>query len=137
MRLLLLLGSLGLLLQQIEAQRSWWSRGYLGHRSRRRDRPRRYRQSEGDLRTHRRHRYRGHQHEEESEADKLRISSHELSRRVSERQRGGGYYPDTRANTSAETVLETTPEYRVETRAGDTIIEFVRSGETQGAIQTR
>ena len=39
--------------------------------------------------------------------------------------------PDTRANTSAG-VLEATPDSRLEPRGGDTIIEFARSGETQG-----
>ena len=29
-------------------------------------------------------------------------------------------------------LLESTPEYTIETRGGDTIIEFARSGETQG-----
>ena len=132
MRLCLLLGCLGLLLQQIEAQRSWWNRGYHGHRNRRRDRPRRYRQSEGDQT--RRHRPSGYQSEESyHEADRgSDISSRQLRRRQGEyRSRGRDYYPDTRANTSAG-VLEATPEYRIETRGGDTIIEFARSGETQG-----
>ena len=30
--------------------------------------------------------------------------------------------------------IQSTPEYTIETRNGDTIIEFARSGETQGDI---
>ena len=119
MRLCLLLGSLSLILQQIEAQRSWWNRGYHGHRSRRRDRPRRYRHSDQSGG----HRHTGHH-------DEAGVSSRQLSRRVSPRDEARDYYPDTRANTSE--VLEDTPEYRIQTRGGDTIIEFARSGETQG-----
>ena len=128
MRLLLLLGSLGLILQQIEAQHSWWNRGYRGHRrDRRRDRPRRYRQSDGDH-PRRRHRHTSDHLEAERASD---VSSSHLSRRLSQREgEARDYYPHTRANTSH--LVEATPEYRIETREGDTIIQFARSGETQG-----
>ena len=129
MRLLLLLGSLGLIIQQIEAQRSWWNRGYRGHRrDRRRDRPRRYRQSEGDQR--RRHRHTSDYQEAERASE---VNSSLLSRRLSQREgEARDYYPHTRANTSH--LVEATPEYRIETREGDTIIQFARSGETQGTV---
>ena len=141
MRLWLVAGSLAILLQTIGAQRSWWP-DRAGARLRHRQRLRRHR-SQHDR--PQRRRLRRPQHDDDSyEGDQLVISSSELSRRVNKFQRSqrprsydhhprSDYYPTRYKNESeASTLLESTPEYRIETRNGDTIIEFARSGETQG-----
>ena len=79
--------------------------------------------------------------------DELRLSSHVLSRR-----RGGGrprfeklsdYYAasdevqsyyESNSNDNTVKIIERTPDYKVETRGGDTFIEFARSGEAQGKL---
>ena len=138
MRLILVLAGLLLpLLQDVaQAQRSHWRRrGGRGGRGGRL-RPRRYNQSEVGRRYER---PRGDSYE----TDHLTLSSTELARRVNKFERSERrYYPDNnyhhhhhqhyRQNNSQGEVLEATPEYRVQTRGGDTIIEFARSGESQG-----
>ena len=142
MRLILLLAGLLLLLLQdvARAQRSHWRRrGGRGGRGR----PRRYNQSEESGRSVRRRYERGR--EDSYEGDHLTLATSELARRVNKFERSERrYYPDNnnhynnnhhhhqhyRQNSSQ--VLEATPEYRIQTRGGDTIIEFARSGESQG-----
>ena len=136
MRLILVLAGLLLLQDVAQAQRSHWRRrGGRGGRGGRL-RPRRYNQSEVGRRYER---PRGDSYE----ADHLTLSSTELARRVNKFERSERrYYPDNnyhrhhhqhyRQNSSQGEVLEATPEYRVQTRGGDTIIEFARSGESQG-----
>ena len=112
MRLHLLLAGL-LILQEVRGQRSYWRR--RGERLR--SRARRYQ---------RHHRERGDSYE----GDNLRLSSRDLAKRVNKFERSERrYYPDSNNTTR---VLQDTPEYRVQTRGGDTIIEFARSGEAQG-----
>ena len=125
MRLILLLAGLLLLQDLAWGQRSQWRR--RGQRSR--TRPRRYNQYEGG----RSYRRRSERHREDSyEGDRLRVSSTELARRVNKFERSERrYYPDTSKNLTSQ-VIQDTPEYRVQTRGGDTIIEFARSGEAQG-----
>ena len=141
MRLILVLAGLLLLQDVAQAQRSHWRRrGGRGGRGGRL-RPRRYNQSEVGRRYER---PRGDSYE----GDHLTLSSTELARRVNKFERSERrYYPDNnnyhhhhqqhyRQNSSqvveVEEVLEATPEYRVQTRGGATIIEFARSGESQG-----
>ena len=141
MRLYLLhLCSLVLFFHHVSSQRSWWNRGQQGRRQRPgRERPRRY--NSDNARTNRR-RYQRPYEQDSTEGDNLRISSSELSKRVSSFERRQpsynqyrysdttDYYPSyQRSNVS---LIESTPEYKIETRNGDTIIEFARSGETQG-----
>ena len=160
MRLFILLGSIGVFLQQVSAQRSWLGGGYQGrYRRTNRDHPRRYHSDSSDeqdrSQSHRR-RYQRHRYEDSYEGDQLRISSHELSRRVSKYERRKpdrrkyhhdgsdssykSYYPTQspsyhhrNISEGSSHLLESTPEYTIETRGGDTIIEFARSGETQGS----
>ena len=123
MRLILLLAGLLILTQ---AQRSHWRRrGGRGGRLR----GRRYSQSEDRGRSSLRRRYE-RQRGDSYEGDNLRLSSRDLARRVNKFERSERrYYPDSNSTTR---VLQDTPEYRVQTRGGDTIIEFARSGEAQG-----
>ena len=120
MRLILLLAGLLLLLDLTWGQRPHWRR--RGPRSR--GRARRYNQS---------HRRGSQRHREDSyEGDNLRLSSTELSRRVNKfEKRERRYYPDNLNNLTSR-IIQESPEYRVQTRGGDTIIEFARSGEAQG-----
>ena len=120
MRLILLLAGLLLLLDLTWGQRPHWRR--RGPRSR--GRARRYNQS---------HRRGSQRHREDSyEGDNLRLSSTELSRRVNKfEKRERRYYPDNLNNLTSK-IIQESPEYRVQTRGGDTIIEFARSGEAQG-----
>ena len=149
MRLWILLGSIGVLLQTIGAQRSWWP-----DRPRRQSqRLRRYRNSSGGG-LHRRRSRRPYSYDDSYDSydasrdsyedDSLVISSSELSRRVNKFERPNrprahrqDYYPNHQySNQSHSTLLESTPEYKIETRNGDTIIEFARSGETQGKLSS-
>ena len=62
----------------------------------------------------------------------MRLASTELARRVNKFERSQRrYYPENTNNVTSE-VLQDTPEFRVQTRGGDTFIEFARSGEAQG-----
>ena len=138
MRLILLLVGLLLLQDVTRTQRSHWRRrGGRGGRGGRL-RARRYQLSDESGRSvRRRYERRG---EDSYEGDHLILASSELARRVNKFERSERrYYPDHnnnnnhyhhRQNTSQ--VLQATPEYRVQTRGGDTIIEFARSGESQG-----
>ena len=136
MRLILLLAGLLILTQ---AQRSHWRRrGGRGGRLR----GRRYSQSEDRGRSSLRRRYE-RQRGDSYEGDHLKLSSTELARRVYKFERSERrYYPDNNNNyhhqqhyrQNSSQVLEATPEYRVQTRGGDTIIEFARSGESQGEL---
>jgi len=85
------------------------------------------------------HRDNKKQHEEERhDHQDLRLSSQELSRRASRPrfEKLSDYYAAseelaTYHNHTPTRLLERTPEYKVETRGGDTFIEFARSGEAQ------
>jgi len=76
--------------------------------------------------------------DQERDGQDLRLSSQELSRRVNKPkfEKLSDYYAESSEvqsyykNTSTK-LLERTPEYKVETRGGDTFIEFARSGEAQ------
>ena len=72
-----------------------------------------------------------------SHRTQLRLSQAELRRRQNRGRwqrradRPRDYFPS-QSGYSNYTQLERTPEYTVEQRGGDTIIEFARSGEAQG-----
>ena len=145
MRLALLLASLAALLHQAQPQRSWWAGGA---------RRRRHHSEQGDRRELRTHRYsrQGEEHgyNNRGQGEDSRVSS--LQRRRLQRQEAGseqrhhdrgyrdtgyggyrGYYP-TPAPANTSHLLEATEEYKVETRNGDTVIQFARSGDTQGGF---
>ena len=146
MRLALLLGSLAALLHQAQPQRSWWAGGA---------RRRRHHSEQGDRRELRTHRYsrqgeEEHRYNNRGQGEDSRVSS--LQRRRLQRQEAGseqrhhdrgyrdtgyggyrGYYP-TPAPANTSHLLEATEEYKVETRNGDTVIQFARSGDTQGGF---
>jgi len=76
--------------------------------------------------------------DKERDSQEIRLSSQELSRRANKPrfEKLSDYYAASSEvqssfkNTSTQ-LLERTPEYKVETRGGDTFIEFARSGEAQ------
>ena len=113
---------------------SWHSRDSLRPDSRYSDENRGY--SERPSRRHQ-NSYR----DKERDSQEIRLSSQELSRRANKPrfEKLSDYYAassevqSSYKNTSTQ-LLERTPEYKVETRGGDTFIEFARSGEAQGKL---
>ena len=142
MRLALLLASLAATLHQAQPQRSWWAGGA---------RRRRHHSEQGDRRELRTHRYglqgkEGHRFNSRGQGEDSRVSSLQRRRLQQSEQRHHdtgyrdtgyrgyrGYYP-TPAPANTSHLLEATEEYKVETRNGDTVIQFARSGDTQGGF---
>ena len=88
-----------------------------------------------------RRRHQSSYRDQERDGQNIRLSNQELSRRANKPrfEKLSDYYAESSEvqssykNTSTK-LLERTPEYKVETRGGDTFIEFARSGEAQGKI---
>eukprot|EP00090_Calanus_glacialis_P047407 TRINITY_DN9832_c0_g1_i2.p1 TRINITY_DN9832_c0_g1~~TRINITY_DN9832_c0_g1_i2.p1 ORF type:complete len:242 (-),score=49.56 TRINITY_DN9832_c0_g1_i2:1518-2243(-) len=85
-----------------------------------------------------RRRHQSSYRDQERDGQNIRLSNQELSRRANKPrfEKLSDYYAESSEvqssykNTSTK-LLERTPEYKVETRGGDTFIEFARSGEAQ------
>jgi len=85
-----------------------------------------------------RRRHQNSYRDRERDSQELRLSNQELSRRANRPrfEKLSDYYTassevQSHYKNSSTKLLERTPEYKVETRGGDTFIEFARSGEAQ------